>query len=230
MIRNIVFTSLLAALAVPALAAESEPEVLFATHCAVCHGDDRLGALGPALIPEALRRLKGERLHAVIANGRDATQMPGFGDQIAPEDIEILASYLHTPLPEIPVWDAAKIESTLVVNEEYVAPVGPQHAADPLNLFVVVETGDHHISILDGDRMEVLARLYRPILAARVAACLEETTRRARAGDTDGARAASAAYQDADLRSRALTQAIDERDVDRTLTLMAPPETTTAEE
>ena len=82
MIRNIAFTSLVSAMALPALAAESEPEVLFATHCAVCHGDDRLGAVGPALIPESLRRLKGEKLEAVIANGRDATQMPAFAEQL----------------------------------------------------------------------------------------------------------------------------------------------------
>ena len=163
MIRTTFFTSLLAALALPALAAESEPEVLFATHCAVCHGDDRLGALGPALIPESLRRLKGEKLEAVIANGRDATQMPAFAEQLAPEDIAILAAFLHEPLAEVPVWDAEKIASTLTVNEDYTAPSGPMHEADPLNLFVVVETGDHHLSVLDGDRMEVLQRLPTPL-------------------------------------------------------------------
>jgi DNA-binding beta-propeller fold protein YncE len=31
-------------------------------------------------------------------------------------------------------------------------------AADPLNLFVVVEAGDHHVTILDGDRLEPIAR------------------------------------------------------------------------
>jgi len=34
----------------------------------------------------------------------------------------------------------------------------PRFEADPLNLFVVVETGDHHATILDGDRFERLAR------------------------------------------------------------------------
>ncbi|WP_425040474.1 cytochrome D1 domain-containing protein [Primorskyibacter sp. S187A] len=164
MIRPIVFTSLLACLA-GALAAEdtSPPEVLFATHCAVCHGDDRLGALGPALIPEALRRLKGDRLEAVIAHGRDATQMPGFADQLSAQEIAVLAAYVHEPLPEIPVWDIAKIDSTRDLNPEYVAPESPQHSADPMNLFVVVETGDHHISVLDGDKMEVMARLETPL-------------------------------------------------------------------
>ena len=161
MIRNIIFTSLLCILGAPVAA--TEPQVLFATHCAVCHGDDRLGAVGPALIPESLRRLKGEKLEAVIANGRDATQMPAFGAQLGKDDITKLAAFLHEPLPEIPVWDAEKIATTLVVNEEYSAPDRPLHEADPLNLFVVVETGDHHISVLDGDTLEVLQRLPTPL-------------------------------------------------------------------
>ncbi len=163
MIRATVFTSLLCAAFASAPLEAAEPEVLFATHCAVCHGDDRLGAVGPALIPESLRRLKGEKLQAVIANGRDATQMPGFGDQLSDEEVATLAAYLHEPLPELPVWDAAKIAGTLEVNEDYAPPTGPMHDADPLNLFVVVETGDHHISILDGDKFEVIARLPTPL-------------------------------------------------------------------
>ena len=31
---------------------------LYQTHCASCHGADRLGAMGPALLPENLERLK----------------------------------------------------------------------------------------------------------------------------------------------------------------------------
>lgn len=160
MIRRIISLSLLA---LAPLAAQSEPAALYATHCAVCHGDDRLGSLGPALIPESLRRLKGEKLEAVIAKGRISTQMPGFSDQITADDITELAAYLHKPLPEIPVWNAARIAETLEVNPDYIAPDAPQHEADPLNLFVVVETGDHHISILDGDTFDVLARLPTPL-------------------------------------------------------------------
>ncbi|WP_187428079.1 Nitrite reductase [Roseobacter fucihabitans] len=160
MIRRIISLSLLA---LTPLSAQGEPAVLYGTHCAVCHGDDRLGSLGPALIPESLRRLKGDKLEAVIAKGRISTQMPGFSAQITAKDIAELAAYLHTPLPEIPVWDAARIADTLEVNPDYVAPDAPQHDADPLNLFVVVETGDHHISVLDGDTFDVLARLPTPL-------------------------------------------------------------------
>ncbi|MFK7837338.1 MAG: cytochrome D1 domain-containing protein [Sulfitobacter sp.] len=160
MIRRILSASVLALLPGAVMA---DPAVSYATHCAVCHGDDRLGSLGPALIPESLRRLKGEKLAAVIAQGRVSTQMPGFADQITDEEIAELAAFLHQPLPAIPVWDAARIAETLEVNTDYVAPAAPQHKADPLNIFVVVETGDHHISVVDGDRFEVLARLPTPL-------------------------------------------------------------------
>ncbi|MDH3407446.1 MAG: cytochrome C oxidase Cbb3, partial [Gammaproteobacteria bacterium] len=38
-----------------------EPSVavkLYAQHCASCHGADRLGGIGPALLPENLGRIK----------------------------------------------------------------------------------------------------------------------------------------------------------------------------
>lgn len=160
MIRHILSASLVALLPGVAMA---DPAVTHATHCAVCHGDDRLGSLGPALIPESLRRLKGDRLAAVIAQGRVSTQMPGFADQINDAELKELAAYLHRPLPGIPVWGGARIAQTLAENPEYTAPDAPLHDADPLNIFVVVETGDHHISIVDGDRFEVLARLPTPM-------------------------------------------------------------------
>ncbi len=160
MIRRIISLSLLA---LAPFGAGADPAVLYATHCAVCHGDDRLGSLGPALIPESLRRLKGEKLEAVIAKGRTSTQMPGFDAQISAEEIAVLAAYLHTPLPDVPVWDATRIAETLEINPDYTAPAAPQHNADPLNLFVVVEAGDHHISVLDGDTFDVLARLPTPL-------------------------------------------------------------------
>ena len=37
-------------------------------------------------------------------------------------------------------------------------PDKPVFSADPLNLFVVVESGDHHVTILDGDRFEPIHR------------------------------------------------------------------------
>src|SRR5262245_52167222 len=90
--------TLVAALSVPA-AAEPDRAKLFATHCASCHGADRLGGQGPALLPENLGRMMGPRAVAVIAEGRVATQMPGFAPVLAKDEIAALATYISTPLP-----------------------------------------------------------------------------------------------------------------------------------
>ena len=48
------------------------------------------------------------------------------------------------------------------MNPDYVAADAPVFAADPMNITLVVETGDHHVSVLDGDTFEVLDRFATP--------------------------------------------------------------------
>ncbi len=132
---------------------------LFTEHCAQCHGADRFGATGPALIPEALARLRPAESLAVITQGRGQTQMPGFTDRLMPAEIAALAAYLRTPVPAIPNWDIAAMRETHVVSRRMDSlPTAPVHGADPMNLFIVVEAGDSHVTILDGDRLEPVTR------------------------------------------------------------------------
>jgi len=159
MIRFIATLSL-ALLAWPAAAAG--PAEAFAEHCASCHGAGRLGGVGPALIPETLGRMRGPDLASVITHGRAATQMPGFASTLSGEEIAALADWLGTPLAEIPPWGEAEIAASRALDPGYQPAAAPVHAADPLNLFVVVESGDHHMSVLDGDRFEVLDRVPTP--------------------------------------------------------------------
>ncbi|MGE5505619.1 MAG: cytochrome D1 domain-containing protein, partial [Actinomycetota bacterium] len=152
-------TALLLALAHPAAAAEDAAR-LFTEHCAACHGGDRLGAIGPALLPENLGRLKKAEAEKVIAEGRPATQMPAHKDKLTPDQIKALADYVFTPLPAVPAWGMPEIAASRIVHvDPATLPAKPQWDADPLNLFTVVETGDHHVTILDGDRFEPLARM-----------------------------------------------------------------------
>jgi len=53
-----------------------DAQELFQRHCAECHSPDRLGRIGPALLPENLGRLTPEEAATTIAAGRPATQMP----------------------------------------------------------------------------------------------------------------------------------------------------------
>jgi WD40 repeat protein len=102
--------------------------------------------------------MAGPRAASVIADGRAATQMPGFSSALAREEIEALAAYISKPLAAVPVWSEREIAASRIVHAPLAVLDRPRHQADPMNLFVVVETGDHHATILDGDRFEPLAR------------------------------------------------------------------------
>jgi DNA-binding beta-propeller fold protein YncE/cytochrome c553 len=140
-------------------ASAQQAEALYQMHCAACHGADRLGAMGPALLPENLERLKRPAAERVIAQGRVATQMPGFADKLTAAQVKALADYVYTPLPARPRWGAEQIEASRIEHRKASElPAQPVFDADPLNLFVVVESGDHHVTILDGDRLEPITR------------------------------------------------------------------------
>ena len=146
----------------PAAMAQPDAAALYAEHCAACHGEGRLGGTGPALIPEALARLRGDSLATVIAEGRAATQMRGFSNALDADAITALAAWIGTPLATVPDWTAADIAASLTLNPDYSPAAAPVFAADPLNLFLVVETGDHHVSVLDGDSFDTLDRFATP--------------------------------------------------------------------
>ena len=69
----------LLALSGPMMApAQADPVADYNAYCAECHDANRLGGIGPSLIPQTLKRMRGPTVEAVIRDGRVATQMPGF--------------------------------------------------------------------------------------------------------------------------------------------------------
>ena len=132
---------------------------LYDTLCASCHGKHRLGGIGPALLPENLDRLRPETAAGVIRDGRLATQMPGFGRQLTAAQLALLVDYIYTAPAETVTWGAAEIEASRIVYQGgQPVTAAPVFDADPLNLTLVVEAGDHHITVLDSDRLEPLHR------------------------------------------------------------------------
>ncbi len=154
------------ALNYPAFAEDSTIKTLYQQHCSSCHGSDRLGALGSALLPENLKRLKKIAAKEIISAGRPLTQMPAFADRLSEAEIDELVEYIYTPLAQVPVWSRPQIEASHVdhqhdnLSSEPIYPV-----ADKLNMFIVVELGDHSASLLDGDAFKVIHRFKtRPAL------------------------------------------------------------------
>jgi mono/diheme cytochrome c family protein len=156
------FLLLCALVATSFSAMAAEPAVLYQQHCAVCHGPGRLGLTGPALLPESLARLRKPEAIKTIAEGRAATQMAGFADRLDKPEIAALADYIYTAVSPAPTLTEAEIKASRIVY--HVAGSLPARPAplfkgvDMMNLFIVVETGDHHVTLLDGDKLEPIFR------------------------------------------------------------------------
>ena len=131
---------------------------LYQNNCASCHGDTRLGNTGPALLPQSLSRLRGEKLTQVITAGRPLTQMPGYAARLSAAQISELTAFLRQPPAVIPIWRQTEITASRSFNRDYRPAEAPVFSGDPLNITLVVETGDHHVTVLDGDVMEPIAR------------------------------------------------------------------------
>ncbi|MCW9024296.1 MAG: nitrite reductase [Gammaproteobacteria bacterium] len=134
---------------------------LYQQHCAQCHGVQRLGAMGPALLPENLKRLRKKQATTVISEGRAATQMLAFKDKLNPQEIQALVKLIYTPLGKaLPPWNMAEIKASHLIHNP-LKSLGDKpvfQVDDLLNLFLVVELGDHHVTLLDGDKLEPVHR------------------------------------------------------------------------
>ncbi|NNL06706.1 MAG: cytochrome C oxidase Cbb3 [Gammaproteobacteria bacterium] len=163
-IVSFIVSSLTLATASMVDAAETQTaSALYQQHCASCHGSERLGLMGPALLPENLKRLKKDKAKQVIKSGRTATQMPAFADTLNEVQVDALVELIYTPLDTLPVWGEQEIRTSHVIVNPALThgdanSIKPVYDADPLNLFLVVESGDHHVSVLDGDKMEPIHR------------------------------------------------------------------------
>lgn len=136
-----------------------EADANFQKHCADCHGAERLGAMGPALLPQNLKRLRQPKAAEVIANGRVATQMPSFGDKLDAKQIEQLVDYIYRPLATMPVWGTDEMLASQIITHPHGSLSDkPVFEADMQNLFMVVELADHHVTVLDGDKFEPIHR------------------------------------------------------------------------
>ena len=87
-------------------------------YCGECHGADRLGAMGPALLPENLGRLRKDKAAKTIADGRPAIQMPAFGEILNEAQIKGLVDMIYTPLPKMPTWTVADMNASHIMHND----------------------------------------------------------------------------------------------------------------
>jgi hypothetical protein len=135
------------------------PTQLYTQHCAACHGGERQGSMGPALMPESLERLKQKDAIRSSAKAAPPRRCPPLQTSSSSAEIERWPSGSTAHKSRAPI--GPRPTSAHRAPKQADGPSGPpspQWKADPLNLFVVVEGGDHHVSLLDGDRFKVIHR------------------------------------------------------------------------
>lgn len=153
------FISLAAFLVGHHVVASADTQAIYREHCAECHGKERLGAMGPALLPQNLSRLKQKFAIDVIANGRVATQMPAFSEKLTTAQIESLAQLIYSEPKKTPSWGVNDMRASQVTHfKASELSDQPIFEADLQNLFIVVELGDHHATVLNGDTFEPIHR------------------------------------------------------------------------
>jgi hypothetical protein len=122
---------------------------LYQQHCAACHGPGRLGLTGPALLPESLARLRKPEAIKVIREGRAGDADAGLcRPPERPRD-------RHWPTTSTPPCRRRRLERgrhPRLAHRAFAPGSLPATSppwlfkGDMMNLFIVVETGDHHVT------------------------------------------------------------------------------------
>lgn len=135
-------------------------EAFFLDSCAGCHGTDRRGATGPALLPERLTQ-DASYYAGVITNGKPGTVMPPFGAFVTPEEVETLISYIQSDTGQgPPQWTFEDAVASLeVLVDETTLPSAPTHGARVDNLMLVTERETQSIAVIDGDTNQLLGHV-----------------------------------------------------------------------
>ena len=136
-------------------------QVYYRNGCSSCHGVERQGSIGPALVPGRLSD-KDAAYVATIRDGRPGTSMPAWGrGGLSDEEIWGLVGFLRsTAQAEALTWEIDEIEASLrVLADEATLPDEPLHEANLDALMLVTEREHRSIAVLDGEKHELVGRI-----------------------------------------------------------------------
>lgn len=134
---------------------------LFMYNCAGCHGDNREGGIGPALLPETLSFKKLPEVVRYIETGFKGTAMPAWKGRLSDKDLTLLAKYIKTvPAGKVPIWSMKQIEPTVkIVIPAYLYPDKPIYKNRLGNIFFVVEKNISRGAFIDGDNWTIMKQI-----------------------------------------------------------------------
>lgn len=133
----------------------------YADACGGCHGPNREGGTGPALVPGRLTS-PDQFYFDTITNGRPGTVMPAWKELgLSEEEIWGLVGYIRTePDADAVKWELNEIAPTLeVLVDEATLPDEPQHDGNIDNLMLITERENRAIAVVDGDTHTLLAHV-----------------------------------------------------------------------
>jgi len=134
---------------------------VFSDSCGGCHGVQRQGATGPALIPGRLTE-DDDFYFDIIKNGKPGTVMPAWGRAgMSDEEIWALVGLMRSePSAEVIRWEMDQIAASReVLVEEAGLPAAPAHDGNLDNLLLVTEREARSIAVLDGDSHRLLGHI-----------------------------------------------------------------------
>jgi nitrite reductase (NO-forming)/hydroxylamine reductase len=134
---------------------------VYADSCGGCHGPNREGSIGPALLPGALTE-NDAFYFDTIKNGRSETIMPAWGNLgLSDEEIWLLLGLLRTEQEGAGAeWNLDDIlaSHTILIDEDTL-PVSPTHSGNLDNLMLVTERDAQSIAVIDGDTHTLLGHI-----------------------------------------------------------------------
>lgn len=100
---------------------------VYKDQCAVCHGKNGQGEMGPAIgNPSMLALTTDEFLRYAIVHGRDGTDMPAFGEILNEDEINGVTAFLRSRASgwavETPVLRSPPTPDSYVLNPDAAAP------------------------------------------------------------------------------------------------------------
>ncbi len=130
---------------------------IYFDRCAGCHGVLRKGATGPAITPEELAERSDAGIAMVIANGTSGG-MPGWGDVLGSDGVELLVKFLREEPPTPPEMSLEDMRETWkLIVEPGQRPSEPEHSRNWQNFFSVTLRDAGKVAIIDGDTKEVVS-------------------------------------------------------------------------
>ncbi len=136
-----------------------QAKAIFFDRCAGCHGVLRKGATGKNITPEALaeRGRDLDFIKNIITNGFGG--MPAWGKLgiLSDEEIDLMARYVLSPVPEPPQWLFEDIKNSWVLHVPVEdRPTQPETDRNWENYFGVILRDVGQVAIVDGDKKELV--------------------------------------------------------------------------